>query len=277
LIDTILNTNEFLFCDNFEHDKVSKLSLFLFEDFYTLLAKNKNNEVLSVVQEKFESLEQLEKLLTNHEIFQIACAKDVYWMPGNFMLVPTAFYEKDKEGIYGTFLEEPNLNFDFVSAPCSYETHVISSIPEKLKDFLSKFPETKILPGVSNFLNHIHQLPISTHEIIKDKIYVTTHMDFCWIAVFIEKKLHLLNKFSIQSKEDLLKYIFGVTHQLGLEQGEFKIEFIGDLHHQMINQPWIDHYFKNGEIVTPVSNLTYLGETGKIQVKGTLEMYWHTN
>ncbi len=277
MIHNVLNNNEFLFCDNFEHRNVSKLSLFLYEQHYTLMAKNLDNEILSVVQEKFDDFSHLEKLLTNHEIFQISCPKDIFWMEGNFMVIPEAYFEKNQENIYGSFLEEPLNEFDFIESSCSFNTHILSSIPKDLKLLLSNFKDTNLIPGVCNFLTYLNgNLEVKKTQ-NKDLVYVCASKKYFWIAVFIENKLHLLNKFNLDNKESLLKYIYGITNQLGLAQNDFSLKFISASTSPETTQEWIDQYFLDGQITTPISNLNYLGETSKIKDAETLEVYWQSN
>jgi hypothetical protein len=265
-----LNTNKFLFCDNFEHSAVSKLSLLLFDNYYILFAKNGANEVLSVIQENFESSHQLQKLLSDHEIFLIDCDKTVFWMGGNFTLVPESFYQVNKLEPFGYFIEEDIENYDLISSPKINGIYVLNSIPRSFNKIFINNEKLKIIPGVTNLLAYI----LEQRNPEKDEVFVSCYLGTSYISVLIEGKLHLLNKFQVEDNQEIVHYIFGITHQLGLQHEKFDIYFLGNLASFKIDQEWIDSYFHKGFILNPDSNLDYLGETLKIKENEILEVSW---
>ena len=95
-----------------------------------------------------------------------------------------------------------------------------------------------------------------------------------YLAAFSNQEIVLFNRFDISDKEELLKYITGISSQLEFNRNYFRLTIFGDTSPHQLDSDWISSYFKNIDITVPSPNIQYHEGLGEFQKPELFESYW---
>lgn len=260
-------------CDKFEAQAVSSLSLFLFDGFYFYFAKDQNEKVLAIHSQSFESPRLLTFKLKDEKLLKLDVPIKVYNHLAPFSLVPGVVFESSLSSIFLFFAEKPKENTHvFETTLSSNNLHLVGSIHKDLADILSQDKsDITFHHGASSFLSFAVK---EKFNLLNQEIMVLVQKGFFYLIAFTNQELSVFNKFEIQNKEDFLKYLFGVVHQLNFNRAFCRISVFGDSMRYGIDEHWGNLYFKNFKISTPFSNIQYHEGAEIFQKPEIFESYW---
>jgi hypothetical protein len=144
-------------------------------------------------------------------------------------LVPISLYkEKDK---YDLFSLNHDLDDVILDDNIKNEIKNLYAVPESLNNTLNNlFPNAKIRSQssilINNFLNHQNN---------KEYLYLYVKDNFVNIILTKNDELIFQNKFSYQTKEDLLFYTLFCIQELNLSNEEIKTDVYGDISKEEFN------------------------------------------
>ena len=144
-------------------------------------------------------------------------------------LVPISLYnEKDKNDLFSLNHELDDVILD---DNIKNEIKNLYAVPESLNNTLNNlFPNAKIRSQssilINNFLNHQNN---------KEYLYLYVKDNFVNIILTKNDELIFQNKFSYQTKEDLLFYTLFCIQELNLSNEEIKTDVYGDISKEEFN------------------------------------------
>jgi hypothetical protein len=226
-IQTKNNPIEIIHCDKFDPQGVSSLSLFLFDAFYFLFGKDQNGKILAIHFKTYESPRLLEFKLKDEDLLKLNIPLQVFNHVSPFSLVPGMLFETSLSSIFLYFAEKPKENMHvFNTTLASKSLHLVGSINKNLADLIAENkPEVTFHHGASSFLSYALK---EKNNLLDQEILVLIQEGYFYLMGFTNQELTLFNKFTIESKEDFLKYTLGVANQLNFNRVFCRISVFGD-------------------------------------------------
>lgn len=266
-----------IYGDKFDVEHISSLSLFLYEDALTLLAKDRNTKIIAAHSYSFENLEALrgffkEDLLLNAH----NTAGKLHVHNNHFCIVPGVLFDPTLKSTYLNFSTKLNTSLQevFYEGVDNNNIQVVGAVEKEILDLCDHIlPDMEVTHGAVLVLSYLFE---DRKEMLGQEIFAVAQGGFMYLAAFSSGELVLFNRFKVESNEDFLKYIFAVMHQLGFNRMLCRISVLGDLEKMGIDMETLMLYFKNIVAPEPKNNLTYSPGTEAIKESKMLEVYWNS-
>ncbi|WP_373523100.1 DUF3822 family protein [Aquiflexum sp.] len=262
-----------IYCDKFDAQNVSNLSLFLFEDHYFYFAKDQNGKVLAIHKQSYENPRSLNYRLKEDRLYQLDVRTRVYNYTSPFSLIPGPFFDSTLSSVFLFFSKKPVENsMVYDTSLESNNLHLVGSIRKGLADILSENKsEISFHHGATSFLSYVLK---EKFNLLSQEILILMQKNHFYLVAFSNQEIVLFNKFEIGNREDILKYIMGITSQLEFNKNYFRLTIFGDTLLHQIDKEWISQYFRNINIMSPIPNIQYHEGAEKFQNPGVFESYW---
>lgn len=272
MASSAIYTQEKFLCDKFDINSVSSLSLFLYDHYSFLTAKDQNGKVLAVNVQTFSDLEELTVLLQNDDLYQIDLPTKVFVHNSTFSLVPGALFNTAFLNTYIAFAGDNTNVSTYESALQSNAIHLVGGIStDSYNKLVQGKGSVQFYHGAVSFLSYcLNEKP----NLLNQEILIYYFDSHFYLAAFSNQELMVFNRFEAFDKEDILKYIFGVIQQLNFNRKLCRINFLGDAESMEINKVWGENYFKNFKISIPQSNIHYHEGPDKILQSPAFESRW---
>ncbi|WP_373495690.1 DUF3822 family protein [Aquiflexum sp.] len=269
--DNILE--EKIYCDKFDIQSVSNLSLFLFEDHYFYFAKDQNDKILAIQSQPYENPRLLTFKLKEEELLNLDIPIKVYNYVSSFSLIPGPLFDPALSSVFLFFANKPTENSKvFDTSLESNNLHLVGSIRKDLADQLSEGKsDISFNHGAVSFLSYVLK---EKFNFLNQEILLLMQKNHFYLAAFSNQEFVLFNRFDISNREDMLKYVMGITGQLEFNKNYFRLTIFGDASHHQIDNEWISQYFKNINITSPSPNVQYHDGAEKFQKPEVFESYW---
>lgn len=265
-------TQEKFICDKFDINLVSSLSLFLYDHYSFLAAKDQNEKVLAVHLYTFSEVEELFGLLQKDDLYQIDIPTEVFVHNAIFSLVPGMLFNPSFLNTYISFAVESR---DIVPNGTSLESNGLHLVGAVSKDFHQKLSTGKksiqFHHGAVSFLSYCLKEKLN---LLNQEILIYYFDNYFYLAAFAKQDLMVFNRFEAAEKESILKYVFGVVQQLNFNRKLCRVNFFGDAASIDVSKEWGEKYFKNFKISVPHSNIQYHEGPSKIQESTAFESSW---
>lgn len=264
---------EKIYCDKFETDQVSNLSLFLFTDYYLLYAFDKNGKVAAIHQSQFKTQRDLIQQIKEDKLLRLEVTKRIFHFNEAFTLVPGILFDASLLSVYLFFAETPKENKKLFHTSLESNTlHLVGSIDSVVSDALqTTYTDTSFHHGASCFLSYALK---EKFNLIDQEILLNFHQGFFYLAAFSKQELVLFNRFEISHREESLRYVMGVLQQLAFSRNHCRISVYGASEFYGIDETWGNLYFRNFKLGTPHANLQYLEGADVFQHASLFESYW---
>ncbi|WP_194974505.1 DUF3822 family protein [Aquiflexum lacus] len=264
---------EKIYCDKFDTQTVSNLSLFLFEDHYFYFAKDQNKKVLCIQSQEYESPRLLTFKLKEEKLLNLDVPIQVYNHVSSFSLVPGPLFDQALSSVFLFFADKPSENSKVIDTSLeSNNLHLVGSIRKDLAEQLSENKsEISFHHGASSFLSYVLK---EKFNLLSQEILILVQRNYFYLAAFSNQEIMLFNRFDLGNKEDILKYIMGISSQLEFNRNYFRLTIFGDPEFHQIDKAWISQYFKNINITSPIPNVQYHDGAEKFQKPAVFESYW---
>jgi hypothetical protein len=264
---------EKIYCDKFDTQTVSSLSLFLFEDHYFYFAKDQNGKILAILGQQYESPRLLTFKLKEEKLLQLDVPTKVYNHVSSFSLVPGLLFDAALSSVFLFFADKPVENSRvFDTSLESNNLHLVGSIRKDLAEQLSENKtEISFHHGATSFLSYVLK---EKFNLLNQEILILINKNSFYLTAFSDQEIVLFNRFEISDREDILKYIIGITNQLDFNRNYFRLTVFGDVSLHQIDEAWISMYFKNINFASPIPNIQYHEGTERFQKPGVFESFW---
>lgn len=274
MIKSTENILKKLYCDKYDSNLVSYLSLFLYGHIRILLAKDVNQKVVAV--HTWNLLASAENPISNvwkDSLYQMDVPTKVFVHNQLFSLVPGVLYQPDFMSTYLSFAG--GTETDFQSFTTSLETNnyqLIGGLDSRLFHLLSEGKSNiQFHHGASSFLAYCLK---EKQSLLPQEIFIYLFDKAFYIAAFNKQELVLFNRFDIGDKESLLNYVFGITQQLKFDRKHCRYTVFGEIKNYGITENWGQEYFKNFLLKEPEINQHYHQETEAFKKTAHFESHW---
>ncbi|MCH7397239.1 DUF3822 family protein [Belliella sp. DSM 107340] len=273
MADSVENIQENIYSDKFDTSSVSSLSLFLFDEKYILLAKDVNNQVSAIHQKFFSDLKSLQFVLERDKLFAIAVPTKIFLFHKSYALIPGVIFEANHVDLYLDFSDKSSQEISFLySSLDSNNIYVVSKIENNLKSTF-EINKTKITyhHGSCSFLSYALA---NKNSYLNQEVLISVFGQNFYIAAFKNQELASFNVFETENKEGLMKYLFGVTHQLDFDRKYCRISLMGEYSQMGIDQEFGNTYYKNFVLTQPTPNQQYLEGAEIFKNSNFFEGFW---
>lgn len=245
MVQTTDDTLKKIYCDKYDPDAVSYLSLFLYDEIRFLLAKDVNQKVVAIhTWNLHSSAENPISKVWKDELYQLDVPTKVFIHNKYFSLVPGALFHSEFLDTYLSFSGEFSGELtSFYSSLDSNNIKLVGGLDQRLYQLLSDGKqEITFHHGSSSFLSYC--LSEKT-KFLSQEILIYLFDKSFYIAAFDKQVLVLFNRFDIENKDNLLMYLFGLTKQLGFDRNYCRYTVFGKNSHLNFSENWAKEYFKN--------------------------------
>ncbi|MFD2033934.1 DUF3822 family protein [Belliella marina] len=273
MANTVENIQENIYSDKFDTSSVSSLSLFLFDEKYILLSKDVNHQISGIHQKFFSDLNSLKFVLERDKLFNLDVPAKIFLYHKSFSLIPGVIFDANHIDTYLNFSDGKTLDISyFYSSIDSNNLYVASLIEDKLSTvFESKKRKITYHHGTSSLLSYA--LGIKSN-FLNQEILISVFGQNFHIAAFKNQELASFNVFECENKEGLMKYLYGITHQLEFDRKYCRVTLMGEHAQLEIDQEFGNTYFKNFILSQPKPNQQYLAGAEIFKNSNFFESYW---
>ncbi|MDR7131433.1 hypothetical protein J2X69_003797 [Algoriphagus sp. 4150] len=259
--------------DRFDVEDAASLSLFLYPDSLFIFAKDKNQTNICIHKYNHFSWDALEQLVISDHLLKADIPTKVYLHQPDFSLVPGVLFQPAQEASYLKYAGDQKANTSYFNTPLdSNNLQVLSSIPDKLKKNLeARFSELTFHHGSVSFLSYLFK---ERFNLIGQEILVSLFGSQIYVAAFLNQELAAFNIFSIESKEDILKYAMILIEQLKFERNHVRVNVFGATGESGITEEWGKEYFYNFRLRTPHANQNYTHGFKHLKSVNLFETNW---
>ncbi|WP_192349098.1 DUF3822 family protein [Algoriphagus sp. Y33] len=259
--------------DRFDVEDASSLSLFLYPDSLFIFAKDKNQRTICIHEYINFNWNSLEQLVISDHLLKVDIPAKIYLHQPYFSLVPGVLFQPNQEVSYLRFAGDQKSNTSYFNTPLdSNNLQVLSSIPERLKKSLeSRFSELTFHHGSVSFLSYLFK---ERFNLIGQEILVSLFGNQIYTAAFSNQELAAFNIFSVESKEDILKYVMILIEQLKFDRNHVRISVFGATGENGINEEWGKEYFFNFRLLAPHVNQNYTHGFKHLKSVNLFETNW---
>lgn len=259
--------------DRFDVEDASSLSLFLYPDSLFIFAKDKNQVNICIheyINFHWDSVEQL--VISDHLLRNDIPAK-IYLHQPVFSIVPGVLFQPGQEATYLTFAGDQKACTNYFSTPLdSNNLQVLSCTSSKLKKSLeARFSDLTFHHGSVSFLSYLFK---ERFNLIGQEISASIFENQLYIAAFSNQELAVFNMFSIDSKEDILKYTLILIDQLKFDRNHVRVSIYGSTSASGITDSWAKEYFQNFRLVTPHANQNFTHGFKHLKSVNLFESNW---
>jgi hypothetical protein len=245
LVQTVDTTLKKIYCDKYDADLVSYLSLFLYDEVRILLAKDANKKIMAIhTWNLFSSSEKPLSKVWRDELYTMDVPTRVFVHNKFFNLIPGAVFHSDFLATYLNFSSGSTSDLvPFSTGLDSNNIHLVGGIDNKLYQLLSD-GKSKISfhHGATAFLSYCLS---ESSNFLQQEILIYLFDKAFYLAAFENQELKLFNRFDITDKDNFLSYLFGINKQLGFDRTFCKYTVFGKNEYFQISDHWAKNYFKN--------------------------------
>ncbi|MEX2566128.1 MAG: DUF3822 family protein [Cyclobacteriaceae bacterium] len=265
--------------DKFDIDRISNLSLFLYDQLLVIIAHPEKVRAISGVHiYTINSKEDLNVILDADELINQSRATGKLTVHHQkFGLVPGPLFNPSHTSLYLNFstdLEKGDWEISYEGVH-NNSIQVVSALD---KSFLTKLdgliPELEIAHGAAQVLDFFLN---NNQDLLNQEIFINISPGSIYIAAFKGGELVLFNRFAIHEEADFLKYVLTVIQQLAFDRVHCKISLFGNLDYVHCELENLQRYFKNIQLKEQKQNIEY--QPGAEDFKNTrlLEAFWSPN
>ena len=268
------NDLKVLLSDKFAVQNTASLSLFLYPSSLHIFARDKNQGINAIHSYEGISWKKLDEVLSSDTLIKLDVPAKVYFHDALFTLLPGAIFEPGNEKEYlqlaGKLPESP---FFFHTSVDSNNVQILSCIPEKLHKPLSKrFSELSLYHGSCSFLSYLFK---ERFNLIGQEIWINLFDSHAYLAAFTGQELSIFNRFEVEKKEDVFKYVLILMESLQHDRNHARVTLFGTTEKSGITEDWGKSYFANFRIIRPHANQNYGHGLSKDKAPTIFESFWH--
>ena len=182
-------------------------------------------------------------------------------------------YQPGKEATYLAFAGDPKANTNYFNTPLdSNNLQVLSSIDVKLSKALeARFSELTFYHGSVSFLSYLFK---ERFNLIGQEILVSILGNQIYLAAFSNQELATFNLFSVESKDDILKYVLIVMEQLKFDRNHLRVSLFGATNGSGITENWGKEYFHHFRLLSPHANQNFTHGFKHLKSVNLFETNW---
>jgi hypothetical protein len=268
------NNLEVLLSDKFAVQNTASLSLFLYPSSLHVFARDINQSIIAIHSYERISWKKLDEVLSSDTLTKMDVPAKVYLHEALFTLLPGTIFQPGSEKAYlqlaGKLPESP---FFFNTAVDSNNVQILSCIPEKLHRPLSKrFSELSIYHGSCSFLSYLFK---ERFNLIGQEIWINLFDSHAYLAAFTDQELSVFNRFEVETKEDVFKYVLILMESLQHDRNLARVTLFGATEKSGITDDWGKSYFSNFRLIRPHANQNYGHGLSKDKAPTIFESFWH--
>ena len=268
------NDLKVLLSDKFAVQNTASLSLFLYPSSLHVFARDKNQGITAIHSYEGISWKKLDEVLSSDTLTKLDVPAKVYFHDALFTLLPGAIFEPGNEKEYlqlaGKLPESP---FFFHTSVDSNNLQILSCIPEKLHRLLNKrFSELSLYHGSCSFLSYLFK---ERFNLIGQEIWINLFDSHAYLAAFTDQELSIFNRFEVETKEDVFKYVLILMESLQHDRNHARVTLFGTTEKSGITEEWGKSYFTNFRLIRPHANQNYGYGLSKDKAPTIFESFWH--
>ena len=268
------NDLKVLLSDKFAVQNTASLSLFLYPSSLHVFARDKNQGITAIHSHEGISWKKLDEVLSSDTLTKLDVPAKVYFHDALFTLLPGAIFETGNEKEYlqlaGKLPESP---FFFHTSVDSNNLQILSCIPEKLHRLLNKrFSELSLYHGSCSFLSYLFK---ERFNLIGQEIWINLFDSHAYLAAFTDQELSIFNRFEVETKEDVFKYVLILMESLQHDRNHARVTLFGTTEKSGITEEWGKSYFTNFRLIRPHANQNYGHGLSKDKAPTIFESFWH--
>lgn len=262
--------------DRFDVEDASSLSLFLYPDSLFIFAKDKNQSNICIHEYMHFEWNSLEQLVVSDHLLRNDIPAMVYLHQPEFSLVPGVLFQPGEEATYMGFAGDQKSHTSYFNTPLdSNNLQVLSGVPAKLKKTLeARFSELTFHHGSVSFLSYLFK---ERFNLIGQEILISVFEHQIYAAAFSNQELSVFNIFSIESKEDILKYALILIEQLKFDRNHVRVSLFGATSENKITEDWGKQYFLNFRLLSPHANQNFTHGFKHLKSVNLFETSWQFN
>jgi len=259
--------------DRFDVENTTSLSLFLYPNSLFIFAKDQNQSTICIHEYMNFNWNSLEQLVISDHLLKADLPAKIYLHQPDFSLVPGVLFQPGQEASYLGFALDQKLNTSYFSTPLdSNNLQVLFCVTDKLKKSLAaRFSELTFHHGSVSFLSYLFK---ERFNLIGQEILVSIFGNQIYAAAFSNQELAAFNIFSINSKEDILKYALILLEQLKFDRNHVRISVFGATDASGITENWGKEYFHNFCLLAPHTNQNFTHGFKHLKSVNLFETNW---
>lgn len=259
--------------DRFDVEDAASLSLFLYPDSLFIFAKDKNNSNICIHEYINFEWNTLEQLVISDHLLKTDIPAKVYLHQQYFSLVPGVLFQPGQEASYLAFAGDQKPKTSYFNTPLdSNNLQVLSCISVKLKKSLeARFSELTFHHGSVSFLSYLFK---ERFNLIVQEILISLFGNQIYAAAFSNQELAAFNIFSIDSKDDILKYALILIEQLKFDRNHVRISLFGATSENKITEDWGKEYFFHFQLLSPHANQNFTHGFKHLKSVNLFETNW---
>jgi hypothetical protein len=273
LTNTSVNIPEIIDSDKFDVSTTSSLSLFLFEHKAILFAKDPNGKIAAIHQVQSEHGKTLIEKTKEDILYQKDVPTQVFVHQEHLSLVPGMLFDPAFASTYLFLSGDKSLDKQvFHTGLESNNYHLLGSLDKMdYENLIQKKSDIKFNHGACSFLSYgLKEKP----NLVNQELLVMLFDKHFYIAAYNQHELVLFNSFGIESKENLLQYLFGINHQLKFNRNHCRVSIFGEWEKLGLTSEWGNEYFRNFRITEPNRNVQYLDGLEIFKDSQVFEAFW---
>ncbi|GAB2494532.1 DUF3822 family protein [Algoriphagus taiwanensis] len=259
--------------DRFDVEDTASLSLFLYPSSTFIFAKDKNGANIAIHQYPKLGWADLEKITPSDLLLKQDVPAKAYFHSNVFSLVPGLLFQNGKEEQYLNFVGDIKGEQHYFSCALdSNNLQLVSCLPQSIKKSLeARFSEVSFFHGACSFLSYLFK---ERFNLIGQEILINFIGNYFYLAAFKDQELSLFNRFEVEEKEDLLKYIFIAMEQLKFDKNHARISFFSLQEEEGMSKEWLEEYFHHVRIIKPHANQNYGNGFKNLKSEHLFEASW---
>lgn len=266
---------QIFYSDRFDVEDISSLSLFLYSDALSVLARNEHGAVIASHLYSFVDLAALNNIVAEDSLINADNTVGKLHVHNDyFCLVPSVLFDPSQRYTYLKFAAPINeqVHEVFYEGVDSKNVQVVGAVEKTLTAiFDNALPDMEISHAASLVLSYVCSYKT---QLLGQEIYVFAEQQNMYVAAFTGNELKLFNRFPVKDEQDFLKYTFAITHQLAFDRMYCRITILGDVKGINVDVDVLREYFKNIQATEPKSNQTYSPGAEIFKETHLLEAYW---
>jgi hypothetical protein len=268
------NNLKVLLSDKFAVQNTASLSLFLYPSSLHVFGRDKNQSITAIHSYERVSWKKLDEILASDSLTKLDLPAKIHVHEALFTLIPGVIFQQGSEKEYLHHAGKlPPSPFYFHTGVDSNNVQILSCIPEKLHNPLSKrFSELSFNHGSSSFLSYLFK---ERFNLIGQEIWINLFGEHAYIAAFTDQELSVFNRFEVETKEDILKYVLILMESLHHDRNHARITFFGASEKNGVTEVWGKNYFANFRILRPHTNQNYGPGLSQEKAPTIFESFWN--
>lgn len=268
------NNLKVLLSDKFAVQNTASLSLFLYPFSLHVFARDKNQSITAIHSYEGVSWKKLDVVLSSDTLTKLEVPAKIYFHEALFTLLPGAIFQPGNEREYLQLAGKlPESAHFFPTAVDSNNVQILSCIPEKLhRAFNKRFSERSFYHGSSSFLSYLFK---ERFNLIGQEIWINLFDSHAYLAAFTDQELSIFNRFEVETKEDVFKYVLILMESLKHDRNHARVTVFGTTEKSGITEDWGKSYFANFRLIRPHANQNYGQGLSQEKAPVIFESFWH--